>query len=163
MTKTYLKQSEIMQDQLNYWKEKNPRVYDNIYTSLRERGALTETGRIKKTLTNEQFKRHKNFFKQHWDTYSKYKKRLEEEAEEFNEENDEDLTADEYEELYGEYSDLIGELFDKFPSDEAEEEYKYLQTLDIRTAISRLRREIKNGVIEYAEGYFEKYGEESPF
>lgn len=168
LTQRENRRRETLQNQLDTWKAKRPDIYKDILMFGQAKGVIGKKGDITKNLRKQNLVR--EFQQQYKDMFGTYSGWRKEQIKNYRIAKKKGLTrgARSWEEYYNmnhEFSELVEELFNTFASTIAYEEYQYLMSLDITTAIARLNETLEEGkILPPIEEYESKYGDfESPF
>lgn len=152
-----------LQKQLETWEKMQPEIYEDIISSAKIRGIVLKSGKI--STAKKKQKQVASFmteYQNRYGSYSSYSKKRKSAFQAFKEETGYKGSFKKYISEQYQYSQLITELFANFSSDEAYEEYVYVESLPIDKAIERLRKEIAEHRILVAEEYLEQYGDYEP-
>ena len=152
-----------LQKQLETWEKMQPDIYEDIISSAKVRGIVLKSGKISKSKKKQ--KQVASFISEYqnkYGSYSSYAKKRKLAFQSYKEETGYKGSFKKYIAEQYSYSQLINELFENFPSDEAYEEYVYVESLPKEVAIERLKKEITEHRIFYAEEYIKQYGDYEP-
>ena len=152
-----------LQKQLETWEKMQPDIYEYIISSAKARGIVLKSGKISKSKRKQkQVASFTSEYQNKYGSYSSYMKKRKSAFQSYKEETGYKGSFKKYIAEQYQYSQLINELFENFSSDEAYEEYVYVEALPKEAAIERLKKEIAEHKIFYAEEYIEQYGDYEP-
>lgn len=152
-----------LQKQLETWEKMQPDIYEDIISSAKVRGIILKSGKISKSKKKQkQVASFTSEYQNKYGSYTSYSKKRKLAFQSYKEETGYKGSFKKYIAEQYQYSQLINELFENFSSDEAYEEYVYVESLPKEAAIERLKKEIAEHRIFYAEEYIEKYGDYEP-
>ena len=152
-----------LQKQLETWEKMQPDIYEDIISSAKVRGIVLKSGKISKAKKKQkQVASFISEYRNKYGSYSSYAKKRKLAFQSYKEETGYKGSFKKYIAEQYSYSQLITELFENFSSDEAYEEYVYVESLPKEVTIERLKKEIAEHRIFYAEEYIEQYGDYEP-
>lgn len=160
--------------QLEIWRREMPSVYKEIALMAKETGVLTRRGISSAKSKYKEVEKFKEQFATKYGAYGKYEKKMKQKYRNMPKTNinGERVNWKYWKEKFSEYSALLDEFFSIFSdgpegemTQKANEEFAYLETLDIETAIQRLTEEIeKETILPPIMEYKTHYGDfETPF
>lgn len=160
--------------QLEVWRREMPSVYKDIELMAKEAGVLTSHGLSTSKRKAAAVEKFKEQFKTRYGAFGKFEKTQKEKYKNMPKVNNDGKRVNwkYWHEKYKEYNELLDEFFNMFSdgnggeeSARANEEFEYLESLDVETAIERLKEEIeRKTILPPIMEYKSHYGDfETPF